>query len=352
MSESEVVIETRGACGVATLNRPAALNALTAGMIVALAEAMDRWERDSAVASVAVRGAGGRAFCAGADIRALYELGRAGRRAEQVAFFHDEYNLDRRIARFAKPVVALVDGVVMGGGAGLSVNARHCVAGDRITFAMPETGIGFFPDVGATSFLPRAGGAIAAYLGLTAARIATGDMVALGLATAHVPTARHDALLDRLCAGEEAAAAIGAESATAPAAALEADRATIERCFGADSIADIAARLAADPSDFARAALEAMRAKSPTSLAVALRQMRMGAGLALEDALRLEFRIAQRILAGHDYYEGVRAVIVDKDHKPQWRPAGLDAPTQAEIDAYFAPLDEELSFTRKTALAG
>ncbi|WP_395696673.1 enoyl-CoA hydratase/isomerase family protein [Methylocella sp.] len=348
MSESEIVTEIRGACALATLNRPKALNALSHGMIKALDAALSQWEADPSIACVALRGATARAFCAGADIRALYELGRAGAaasgRAAQLAYFRDEYRLDRKIARFSKPVVALVEGVVMGGGAGLAVNARHCVAGDAVVFAMPETGIGFFPDVGATRFLSRLPGALGPYLALTGARIATGDMTALGLAGAHVASARHEALIERLGAGEAPAAAIAAEADPAPPSALLEERAVVDRCFSAGSVVEIADRLAADPSDFARAALSTLESRSPTSLAVAFRQMRAGAGLSIEAALALEFRIVARILAGHDYYEGVRAVIVDKDQSPHWRPAELDGPGEADVEAYFAPLKEELTF--------
>ncbi|ACK49873.1 Enoyl-CoA hydratase/isomerase [Methylocella silvestris BL2] len=341
----DVIIETRGACGLITLNRPAALNSLNIGMAQAIAAALDRWRTDAAVGCVAIRGAGGRAFCAGADIRALYELGKSGRGDEQLAFFRQEYRLDQSIARYPKPVVALIDGIVMGGGVGLSVHAAHCVAGDNVTFAMPEVGIGFFPDVGATYFLPRLPGAIGAFLALTGARIGSGDVLALKLASAYVPTARHDALAERLAKGEEPAAAIAAEAADPPESAFIKERGWIDRCFKARTAAAIAQRLGNEQSGFAASCLAALASKSPTSLAIALRQVEIGAGLDLEEALRVEFRIAARILAGHDYYEGVRATIIDKDQRPKWSPADLAAVDPADVEAYFAPLADELEFS-------
>ncbi len=347
MSEADVIIEKRGRCGVITLNRPQALNSLDLSMLIAMDHALDGWESDPAVASVIIRGAGERAFCAGADIRALYRLGKAGQGVEQLAFFRREYALNRRIKRYPKPYIALADGIVMGGGAGVSVHGSHCVAGDSLNFAMPEAGIGFFPDVGATYFLSRLPGCAGAYLALTGGRIGCGDAVALGLASAYVPSARHAALTQRLIDGEDAAAAVAAEAGPAPASGMREHAAFIDRCFAGSTVGEIVTKIRAEKSDFAAKTLAAISSKSPTSLAIALRQMQIGGDLGVEEALRVEFRIAARILAGHDYYEGVRATIIDKDHRPKWSPADIDAVTPAAVDAYFAPLPDDLTFSAR-----
>ncbi len=344
MSDADVIFEKLGRCGLITLNRPAALNALNLTMIRAIAGALDQWESDPAVGAIVIKGIGGRAFCAGADIRALYQLGKAGRSDQQLAFLAEEYRLNRRIKRYRKPYIALIDGIVMGGGAGLSMHGSHRVAGETLAFAMPEVGIGFFPDVGATFFLPRLPGSTGAYLGLTGGRIGCGDAVALGLASAYVSSARHGALLDRLISGEDPAAAIAGERAPAPPSTLIERQALIDHCFSAPTVTAIMEKIAADDSDFARETLKAISTKSPTSLAIALRQMQIGADLDIDEALRVEFRIAGQIVKGHDFYEGVRATIIDKDHRPHWRPSEIKAVSATDIDTYFAHLPDDLTF--------
>jgi enoyl-CoA hydratase len=341
MSEPEVTFEISGCCGLITLNRPKALNALTLNMVREIARALDRWERDAEITRVIIAGAAGKAFCAGGDLRILYDLGKAGRHAEQLNFWREEYCLNRRIKLYPKPYVALADGIVMGGGAGISVHGSHIIAGEHFTLAMPETGIGFFPDVGATFFLPRLPGNIGVYLALTGAGMTCGDALAFGVAAAHVPSARHADLMQRLIGGEDIAAAIGAESAPPPASALDPQSQAIERCFSAATIPSILANL--DDAgqaglDFARTAAHAIRSKSPSSLAIALRQMQIGAKLDIGEALRTEFRIVSRIARGHDFYEGVRAVIIDKDRHPLWNPALIESIEPAGVEAYFAPL--------------
>jgi enoyl-CoA hydratase len=348
MSEPEITCEKAGRCGLITLNRPKALNALTLNMVREMAGALDRWERDPVVTRVIVTGAGGKAFCAGGDIRILYDLGKAGRHAEQLSFWREEYCLNRRIKLYPKPYVALADGIVMGGGAGISLHGSHVIAGEHFTFAMPETGIGFFPDVGATFFLPRLSGNAGVYLALTGAGMTCGDALTFGVACAHVPSARHAALVQRLIGGEDIAATIAAESALPPASTLHPQRQSIERCFSGATLPAILADV--DDAghaglDFARSAAHAIRSKSPSSLAIALRQMQIGAKLDIGEALRTEFRIVSRIARGHDFYEGVRAVIIDKDNRPLWNPAGIESIEPAGIEAYFAPLPEgELDF--------
>lgn len=349
MSEPEIICEKKGRCGVIALNRPKALNALTLNMVREIAQALDRWEADPEVQSVLVRGAGERAFCAGADIRILHGLGKEQRFAEQLAFWREEYILNRRIKLYPKPYVSLIDGIVMGGGAGISAHGSHIVAGENFSFAMPETGIGLFPDVGATYFLPRLPGKTGVYLALTGARLSCGDALAFGLASAYAPSERHAALAQRLIDGEDVSAAIAAESAPAPESALAGQRHFIDGCFAAPTLTAILEEIddaGYGGSEFALATYDTICAKSPTSLAIALRLMQIGPELDIDEALRTEFRIVSRIAKGHDFYEGVRAVIIDKDNKPNWTPSEIEAVKSADIDAYFAPLIEgELEFS-------
>lgn len=347
MSEPEIACEKNGRCGVITLNRPKALNALTLNMVREIARALDQWEADPAIRCVLVKGAGDKAFCAGADIRSLHDLGKAQRFADQLAFWREEYILNRRIKLYPKPYVSLIDGIVMGGGVGLSAHGSHIVAGESFSFAMPEVGIGFFPDVGATFFLPRLPGKTGAYLALTGARLTCGDAVAFGLA-AYAPSSRHEALAQRLIDGEDVSAAIEAECAPPPVSALAGQRHFIDGCFAAPTVSAILEEIddaGYGGSEFALATYDTISSKSPTSLAIALRQIQIGGSLDIDEAMRTEFRIVSRIAKGHDFYEGVRAVIIDKDNRPIWRPADVEAVKPADVDPYFAPLGEqELEF--------
>ncbi len=341
--EVEAICERSGAAGLITLNRPAALNALTLAMVRAMREALDAWAADPAVTRVVVTGAGEKAFCAGGDIRRLYEAGRAGRREEAITFWREEYELNALIEAYPKPYVSLIDGIVMGGGVGVSLHGSHRIAGERYLFAMPEVGIGFFPDVGATHALPRMPGRTGTYLALTGERVRAGDALALGLATHAVPSAAIPGIRAALIAGEPVDAVVARHAATPEPGPIAAERGVIDRCFGESTVAAILARLdeaAAGGSAFAGKTAATIRHKSPTSLAVALEQMRRGADLDFREAIRTEFRIVSRIVDGVDFYEGVRAVIVDKDGAPRWSPAGLDAVSRADVEAYFAPLPE------------
>ena len=338
--EGEVLFERRGALGLITLNRPKALNALTHGMCLAMKTQLDAWAGDAAIKAVAVRGAGERAFCAGGDIRALYDSGRAGT-SYALDFYRDEYLLDAAIKHFPKPYVALIRGIVMGGGVGVSLHGSHRVADESTTFAMPETGIGLFPDVGGSYFLPRMPGEIGMYLALTGARLKSADALNSGVATHFVPAAQTDVLIERLTTGEAASVAIDALAGDPGAPPLAEHRATIDRCFAGSSVASILSLLDADGSEWTAAAAATIRTKSPTSLKIAFRQLRTGRGLEFDDCMRMEFRMVNRVIAGRDFYEGVRAAIIDKDQSPKWKPATLEAVSDAEIDAYFAPLGEK-----------
>ncbi|SEO70779.1 enoyl-CoA hydratase [Methylobacterium sp. ap11] len=343
-ADDTVLVERRGAAGFLTLNRPKALNALTLEMVRALRAALDAWAADPAVTRVVIQGAGERAFCAGGDIRRIHEEGSAGRHAEAETFFREEYELNALIQRYPKPYVALIDGIVMGGGVGVSLHGSHRVAAERTAFAMPETGIGFFPDVGATYALPRLPGFVGTYLALTGERIAQGDVVAFGLATHAAPAAAFPAIRDALAEGRPVEAAIGTH-AVPPPGPLHAERALVEACFSADTVAEVLSRLDAAGSEFAKKAAATIRTRSPTSLRLALAQMRRGAALSFPEAMRLEYRILCRILRGHDFYEGVRSVLIDRDGKPDWRPATLEAVTAEDIEAHLAPMPGEPSFT-------
>jgi enoyl-CoA hydratase len=341
-SEPEILFERRGAAGIVTLNRPQALNAVTHGMVRALRARLDQWREDPSVSRVVVAAAGGRAFSAGGDLRALYDLGRAGRYEEACDFWRDEYALNAAIKHYPKPYVALIDGIVMGGGVGVSIHGSHRVAGDRFQFAMPEVGIGFFPDVGATWFLPRLPGELGAFCALTAERLRAEDAVASGVATHRVRSERFADLIDGLCGSVSVDALIAAFAEPVTGGPVTQMRAAIDRHFAADRVEDILAAL--DTGDAAARAFAAtIRSKAPLSLKIALAQMRRGPHWSFDECMRAEFRIVSRIVRGVDFYEGVRAVIVDKDNAPRWRPTRLEDVADAETERHFAPLDRELA---------
>ena len=348
MSEtSEILFERRGAAGLVTLNRPQALNAVTLGMVRAFTRQLRDWRTDPLVTRVVLTAAGGRAFSAGGDIRALYQAGTTGRHDEMLAFYGEEYALNSTIKHYPKPMIALIDGIVMGGGVGLSVHGSHRVAGDRLLFAMPEVGIGFFPDVGATWFLPRLPGEFGAYCALTGDRLGPADAMAASIATHRVSSARFGELADALCGAAPADAILGAFAESAGEAPIAARRYAIDRLFKGNRVEDILSALDAEAAaggpdaGFAATTAAAIRTKSPTSLKLALAQMRAGAGLSFDACMQTEFRIVSRIVHGHDFYEGVRAVIVDKDNTPRWRPATLAQVPDAEIERHFAPLGND-----------
>ena len=343
----EILFERRGAAGLITLNRPSALNAVTHQMVLALGAQLDAWADDPAITRVVVQAAGERAFSAGGDIRHLYELGKAGKRDEMLQFWRDEYPLNVAIKNYRKPYVALIDGIVMGGGVGVSVHGSHRVAGDRYSFAMPEVGIGFFPDVGATWFLPRLPGELGAYCGLTGERFNGADALAAGLATHRIPSARFPALLEALAGTVPVDAALAAFAEPAGEGPIMARRPTIDRLFAGDRVENILAALereaaSDDGAEWAAKTAATMRTKSPLSLKLALAQVRRGQHWDFATCMRAEFRIVSRIVEGHDFYEGVRAVIVDKDNAPRWRPATLADVGDAEIERHFAELAREL----------
>lgn len=333
----EVLFEVRGKSGVITLNRPEALNALTLNMVRLMKPVLSDWAADEAIEHVVIEGAGEKGFCAGGDIRALHDWGQAGA-PEATGFYREEYQLNRQIKTFPKPYIALIDGITMGGGVGVSVHGSHRVATERTLFAMPETGIGLLPDVGGTYFLPRLAGQTGAWLVLTGARLRGADALVSGVATHYTDGENMDKLKAALAEGGDVEAILAAHHQTPDGASLPAQQGDIDRLFAGDSVADIGAALEKDGGDWAMAQLAAIKTKSPTSAAVALRQMRDGIKADFDDCMRIEMRAVTRIMALPDFYEGVRATIIEKTGAPNWSP-------QADIDAIFAPLGEdELAF--------
>lgn len=342
--EAEVLFSRVGVVGVITLNRPKALNALTLGMVRAIHPQLKAWAADDAVHLVIIEGAGEKAFCAGGDIRALHDWGKAGDRSV-IDFYAEEYRLNVYIKNYPKPYVALMGGIDMGGGVGVSVNGSHRVASERLTFAMPETGIGLFPDVGGTFFLPRCPGEIGMYLALTGERLKAADAIFAGIADVFVPSDRIEKLKSRLAEGDSFDVALNGLSGDAGEAPLSTLLPQIDAHFSKGSVSEIIASLKADGGEWANKVLGVLATKSPTSLLVAYRQVREGASLTFEQAMKLEFRLTNRFMRGHDFYEGVRAIIIDKDQSPKWQPASLEGVGQGDVDAYFASLgDQELSF--------
>jgi enoyl-CoA hydratase len=346
-----VQLSVVGAVGLITLNRPKALNALDQDMCLAIDAALKVWAKDDGVAAVIIRGSGDRAFCAGGDVRLAREDGLAWKQSQSDGrivrdFFRDEYRMNRRIATFPKPYIALIDGITMGGGVGLSVHGSHRLATKRTQLAMPETGIGLFPDVGTSYVLSRLPSELGTYLGLTGARIGAADCILLGIATHVVDHERTQSLIAELIVpGADIDAAVAHHAISAGEPELWPHRNTIERCFGHDRVEDILAALDADGGAFAVATAATMRAMSPTSLKLTLKEIRKGRSMDIDDCLRMEYRLSQSVLAGHDFYEGVRAQLVDKDRNPKWYPATLDAVDDSAIDSLFlTPLHGDLTF--------
>ncbi|MFZ0423075.1 MAG: enoyl-CoA hydratase/isomerase family protein [Xanthobacteraceae bacterium] len=338
VQDGDIVIRREGALRRITLNRPQALNAITLDMAVTMTEALRSWAADSAVGTVLIDGAGERAFCAGGDIRALYDAAKSGAPLPE-KFWAIEYKLNVMIARYPKPFVAIMDGLVMGGGVGLSAHAAHRVVTDRSAVAMPEVGIGFFPDIGACYLLARAPGATGSHLALTGTRAAAADAIYCGLADVHIPTARLADIPTALaaCRSADDVQMRLAELATPPAPGrLPAAQAWIDECFSADSIEEIVDRLQNSPAADAATALATMRKASPTSLKITLRDLRDAAQFnRVEDCFRQDYRIALACVAEHDFIEGIRAAVVDKDRNPVWRPDKLEAVTPGLVERHF-----------------
>ncbi|MCX5232007.1 enoyl-CoA hydratase/isomerase family protein [Streptomyces sp. NPDC006553] len=341
--DEEVVVRAEGRTGRLILNRPKALNALSHGMVLRIEKALTAWRDDPAVETVVISGAGERGLCAGGDIRAIYEDARSGG-TESADFWRDEYRLNALIARYPKPYVALMDGIVMGGGVGVSAHGTVRIVTERSRVAMPETGIGFVPDVGGTYLLALAPGELGTHLALTGTAVGAADALLCGLADHYVPSER----LDRLTAGLAKASvhdALAAHVEQAPPGRLTSHRDWIDHCYAADTVEQIMDRLLTSGVPAAEEAAATLAAKSPTSLKVTLTALRRARGLGpLERVLEQEYRVSCAALTSPDLVEGIRAQVIDKDRDPRWSPAALTDVTGEDVARYFAPLgaDREL----------
>lgn len=331
----EIRFERQGRAGVVTLTRAKALNALSHGMVKALHRALDAWRDDPSVERVVVS-AEGRAFCAGGDIVDVYKAGKEGRLLTE--FFADEYRMNAALEAFPKPYVALIDGIVMGGGVGISAHGSHRIVTENTVFAMPEVGIGFFPDVGGSHFLPGLRGASGMYLALTGNRIRWGDQLHAGFATHAVRSERLPELRERLIAGDDLDATLSHFSEGPNPETQDPNWQAVDRHFSKPTLEAVLDSLREADDEFSGSVLGTIAKRSPTSLAVTFRQLTAGRGRTMADCMNIEFRILNRMLAGHDFYEGIRAVVIDKDNAPVWDPATLDGVTDDIVDSYFAPL--------------
>ena len=342
----EVLTRVEGGVGLIKLNRPKAINSLNHQMVNALSAVLTRWEDDDAVRAVVLSGAGERGLCAGGDVVAVYHSARKDG-VETRRFWRDEYLLDGQIGRFAKPFVALMDGIVMGGGVGVSAHANTRVVTDRSKIAMPEVGIGFLPDVGGAFLLSRAPGALGLYAALTGAPFSGSDAIAMGFADHYVPHSELDAFSAAIVA-DGVESALAGHAIEPPPSMLVAHHDWIDECFAGDTVEDIIAALRSREGADAEPAHEAadlIASRSPLSLSVALQVVRRAAKLeTLEDVLIQDYRVSSTSSRSHDLVEGIRAQIIDKDRNPKWSPATLAEVSAADVEAYFAPVDDDLSF--------
>ena len=350
--DDEVLAQRAGALGKLILNRPRAINALNHAMVHTLAATLDAWRADDAVRTVLLSGAGDRGLCAGGDIVSIYHDVRDGG-AGALRFWADEYGLDAAIARYPKPFVALMDGLVLGGGIGLSAHGGIRVVTERTRVGMPEVSIGFFPDVGGTYLLARAPGQLGTHLALTGATATGADAIAAGFADHFVPSHRLDALTSAL-ETRDAHDTVASFAELPPESELLADRDWIDELYAGDDAEAIVDRLAASPVPDAQAAAATIRTKSPTSVAVTLAALRRAAALpSLEAALDQDFRVSTRFAHGTEVVEGIRAQVIDKDRTPRWSPAALADVAPDTVEQYFASLgDDELGLAAASVPGG
>lgn len=349
--EEPVLLHTAGRAAHLTLNRPRAINALNHAMVRRMDEALTAWEHDPAVETVVLTGAGERGLCAGGDIRVVHDDARDGDGTAAAAFWRDEYHLNARIARYPKPYVAVMDGIVMGGGVGVSAHGSVRIVTERSRIAMPETGIGFVPDVGGTHLLARAPGELGTLLALTGARIGAGDALLCGLADHYIPSAELRWFVADL-ADMPVREALDRHTRPAPESELAGRREWIDSCFAADAAEEILRRLFAHGDPAAKATAETLLAKSPTAVKVTLAALRGARRLgSLERVLDQEYRVSCAALTTPDLVEGIRAQVIDKDRNPRWSPATLADVTDADVERFFEPLgDRELGLTAGTGL--
>lgn len=339
MEHTEVLVERNGQLGHLILNRPQAMNALNHAMVKAVAQALDEWEADDGVATVLISGAGERGLCAGGDIVSIYHDARTGGNSSE-QFWRDEYHLNARIRRYPKPIVTLMDGVVLGGGVGISAHASHRIVTERSRIGMPETGIGFVPDVGGTYLLAQAPGELGTHAGLTGSMVSGADAIAMGLASHYVDSAVLPTLVAEL-AERNVSSVVGRYGQAPPESELAQAHWWIDDAYASDDAGTILERLArvGDPS--ATAAGETIAAKSPTAVTVTLEALRRARAVSsLEEALNQELRVSLRALRWPDFAEGIRAQLVDKDRNPQWSPASLAQVPDEVVSGAFADLED------------
>lgn len=348
---AEEIKSKEGYLGLITLKRPEALNALTLNMVQSLDQYLHAWEMNDDIKAVIIRGSGGKAFCAGGDIKQVYAE-KQSNNPHINRFFWNEYRLNHHIHNYRKPYIAFLDGLTMGGGVGISIHGSHRIATERFTFAMPETRIGFFPDIGSSYFLPRCPGSLGVYLGLTSKQINTTDALYTGLVDYGVSSDQLEnivqALADHPLNAQNSHSAISKiiepfttsfENST-----LSSYKKEINHCFSAESIMEIINRLRQLRTGWSEETIEDLLTRSPTSLTVTLKEMHEGKRMDFDNCMKMEYRLACHFLQSHDFFEGVRARVIDKDNQPTWKPAKLDEITNALINSYFEPLDEELRF--------
>ena len=345
MTSPDLLVRITGSIGRITLNRPRALNALTIDMVSEINAALAQWADDPAVLAVIVDGAGERGLCAGGDIRSLYDAAKSNDLNLPKRFFAVEYRMNARIASFPKPYIPIMDGIVMGGGIGLSAHGSHRLVTARATLAMPEVGIGFIPDVGGTYLLARAPDQLGTHAALTAARLTGADALLLNLADAMIDAASIPALIADLEAAtshDDVIARITRAKIMPPPSALGAAQTWIARCYQGNRVEDILSNLETSAEPAAQTAAATIRSQSPSAVKLTLRALRRAAALSgLPACLDQEYRVALRCMASHDFTEGVRAAVIDKDRTPRWQPATLDAVTDAMLDPYFASLGHD-----------
>jgi len=339
----ELLIRVDGSVGVMTLNRPKAINSLNHNMVNLIDRALTEWAQDPAITTVVLSGAGERGLCAGGDLVPLYESARAGG-ADARKFWFDEYRLDAKVGSFPKPYVSLMDGIVMGGGVGVSAHGSVRVVTETSKIAMPEVSIGFIPDVGGTYLLSRAPGLLGLHAALTGAPFFGADAIALGFADHYVPHAALEAFTAAVV-GEGVEAAVRAYEEEPPASQLLAQRHWIDECYSGETAIEIVAALRGHDAGPANDAANLIETRSPVSVCVALQAIRRAADLgSLEDVLRQEYRTTCGALRSHDFVEGIRAQIIDKDRNPKWSPPSLAAVTEQDVEDYFTPADPDLTF--------
>jgi enoyl-CoA hydratase len=341
--EPPVLVERRGRLGVLTLNRPRAINALDHEMVGIVAGALETWAQDDGVGTVLLQGAGDRGLCAGGDIVSLYRAATSGEHEAAAAFWRDEYRMDALIARYPKPYVAIMDGIVLGGGVGISAHGSVRVVTERTRIGMPETGIGYVPDVGGTRLLAQAPGELGTHAALTGEMLSGADAIALGLADAFVPSDRLADLVVEL-ETRDAPAAVAAVAQAAPESALAASADWIDAAYAGDDLAAILVRLAS-AGEVGAAASAILASRSPTALAITLRSLRIAATEPdLETALRREYRVSLHMLGVPDFAEGIRAQVIDKDRSPRWWPVDVADVSRSSVEAAFQPISRELTF--------